>query len=75
MELQFLIIFEVWALVFEARAVILKAWGPMSTFSGMVLRFHRKKCVRRPPQGVHGPTFCGLAKRFFCSSVFVSAIL
>ena len=37
MELQFLIIFEVWALVFEAQAVILKARGPMWTFSGMAL--------------------------------------
>ena len=35
-----------------------------------------KKCVRGPPQGVHGPTFCGLAKRFFfecfCFRSFVS---
>ena len=67
MELQFLIIFEVWALVFEARAVTLKAWGPLRTFSGMGLRFYRKKCVRGPPPKVAmDPLFAVSRSIFFC---------
>ena len=79
MELQFLIIFEVWALVFEAQAVILKAWGPMWTFSGMVVWFYRKKCVRgSPPKVSMDPLFAvsrGVLFFFECSCFWICVTL
>ena len=65
MELQFLIIFEVWALVFEAQAVILKARGPMWTFSGMVVWFYQKSAFADPPPRCPWTHFLRSREAFF----------
>ena len=52
--------------MFEARAVIFEARSPIWTISGMVVILIEKSAFEDPPpRGVHGPTFCGLARWLF----------